>query len=96
MTKNAFILTVVIFLAMGLALLDECRFLIPYRMLIIHKYGAPIIMFSAGLFVNVFTGLYLLLRKISLKDTGRKLSHLDKQIRSGHSIAEELKQYLED
>ena len=96
MTQNAFILTVVIFLAAGLALLDECRFLIPYRMLLIHKYGVPILVFSAGLFVNVFTGLYLLLRKISLKDTGRKLSHLDKQIRSGHSIAEELKQYLED
>lgn len=96
MIRNALFVTAVIFLALGIALLGECRFLIPYRTLILHKYGETILIFSAALFVNVFTAIYLTCRKLFLKDTGRKLVHLEKQLRSGQSISEELSRYLED
>ena len=59
-------------------------------------YGQTALMFSAALFLNVFAGVYLACRKLFLKDTGRKLVHLEKQLRSGTSIAEELSRYLED
>ena len=98
MIKNAFFVTAVLFIALGLFLLEECRFLIPYRRLLLHKYGPTILLFSAALFLNVFTAVYLVCRKVFLKDTGRKLLHMDKQLKNGNggSIAEELARYLED
>ena len=95
MIKSALFITAALFLALGLFLMDECRFLIPYKSLLLHKYGETILVFSAALFLNVFTGIYLLCRKLLLKDTGRKLDHLEKQLRSGHSISEELAKYLD-
>ena len=95
MIKNAFFITTILFLALILLLLEECKFLIPYRELLLYKYGTTILTFAAVLFLNVFTAIYLLCRKLFLKDTGRKLVHLDKQFRTG-SIAEELSRYLED
>ena len=96
MIKNALFITAVAFIALALFLLEECRFLIPYRSLLLYKYGVTIVVFSASLFVNVFTAVYLLCRKIFLKDTGRKLLHLDNQMRSGSSILDELSRYLAD
>jgi hypothetical protein len=96
MIKNAFFITAIVFIALFLWLLDECRFLIPYRMLLIHKYGAAILLFSAALFLNVFTAVYLIGRQVFLKDTGRKLLHMDRQLKSGGSISQELSRYLED
>ena len=96
MIRSALFVTAVIFLALGLALMGECRFLIPYRALLVHRYGETILIFSGVLFLNVFTGVYLAFRKLFLKDTGRKLDHLEKQLRSGQSIAEELSRHLAD
>ncbi|MBZ5634910.1 MAG: hypothetical protein LAO55_17450 [Acidobacteriia bacterium] len=96
MIRSALFVTAVIFLALGLFLMGECRFLIPYRALLLHEYGETILLFSVALFVNVFTAIYLICRELFLKDTGRKLAHVDKQLRSGQSISEELSRYLED
>jgi len=96
MIANAFFATTVIFLALGFYLLEECRFLIPYRQLLLEKYGEPIAAFAVALFMNLFAAVYLLCRKLFLKDTGRKLSHLEKQLRTGASISEELTHRLNE
>ena len=95
MIANAFFATTVLLLALGFFLLDECRFLIPYRQLLWNRYGEAIILFAAALFVNLFTAIYLVCRKLLLKDTGRKLAHLEKQLRAGQ-LSEELSRRLED
>ena len=82
-------------LALGLALLGECRFLVPYRALLMHKYGTTILLYATALFLNLFTAIYLICRKLFLKDTGRKLAHLEKELRSG-SISEELSRRLQE
>jgi len=96
MIRSVLFVTALILLALGLWLLGECRFLIPYKALIWHQYGPTILTFSAVLFLNVFTAVYLVCRKLFLKDTGRKLAHVDKQLRTGQSISDELSRYLED
>jgi hypothetical protein len=87
---NAFFAATVLLLALGFYLMGECRFLIPYRQLLWDRYGADIALFAAALFVNLFTAVYLLCRKLFLKDTGRKLAHLEKQLQTGASLSEEL------
>ena len=86
----------VIFLAMGFYLMQECSFLIPYRMLLYEKYAQPIAVFAAVLFLNLFAAIYVVSRKLFLKDTGRKLAHVEKQLRTGQTISDELTSRLSE
>jgi hypothetical protein len=85
MIANALILTIALFLALGFWLMDDLKFLIPYRRSLIEQYGGVILGWASVLFVNVFAAVYAIQRKFFLKDTGRKLSHVDKQAAAGHS-----------
>lgn len=96
MIGNAVLATTVIFLALALYLMQECRFLIPYRHVLFVKYGATIAGFATALFVNLFAAVYLGCRKLFLKDTGRKLAHLEKQLRTGASISDDLTHRLNE
>jgi hypothetical protein len=96
MIGNALLATSVVFMALGFWLLQECQFLIPYRRLLWVKYGGVIALFAGVLFVNLITVIYTLCRKLFLKDTGRKLAHVEKQVRSGVSISEELSRRLKE
>ena len=94
MLASSFFATTVIFLAIGFYLLDQCRFLIPYRKLIFGAYGARIALFAALLFINLIAGIFAISRRFFLKDTGRKLAHLERQLRSPQSISDELTQKI--
>ncbi len=96
MIPNVFFATTVIFLSIGFFLLQECAFLIPYRTLLIEKYGRVIALYSAALFFNLFALIYLFVRKLLLKETGKKLAHIEKQLRTGESISEELSRRLSE
>ena len=96
MVANALFVSTILCLALFLFLLQECAFLIPYRDLLIGKYGREILLFASGLFFNIFAAVYGITRKLFLKDTGRKLAHVEKQLRTGTSISEELNQRLSE
>jgi hypothetical protein len=83
MIGNALILTIAILLALSFWLMGELKFLIPYKALLLHQYGTPIFLFLVVLFVNLFASAFAVNRRFFLKDTGRKLSHLDKQMQVG-------------
>ena len=85
MIANALILTVALLLALGFWLMGELKFLIPYRHILIHQYGSVILTWITVLFVNLFAAVYTIERKFFLKDTGRKLTHVDKQVAAGES-----------
>jgi len=96
MIKDALFVTTILFLAFGLYVMQECSFLIPYRQLLIQKYSGIILVFAITLFLNLFAAVYMIWRKLFLKDTGRKLAHLEKQLRTGASISEELSERLDE
>jgi hypothetical protein len=79
MIPNALLLTIAILIAYGFWLLDQLKFMAPYKSVLIHSYGPTLLVALALLFTNVFGAALLLQRKFFLKDTGRKLSHLDRQ-----------------
>lgn len=79
MIANALLLTIAILLAYGFWLLDQLKFMARYRAILFHSYGAVLLLALGVLFLNVFGAALLLQRKFFLKDTGRKLSHLDRQ-----------------
>ena len=83
MASNALLLTIALLLALGFWLMGELKFLIPYGHILLHNYGRTLLLWFAILFVNIFRGVYALERKFFLKDTGRKLSHVDRQVLEG-------------
>jgi len=83
MIANALLLTVAFMLAYGFWLMDQLKFMAPYRTVLFHGYGTVIFTSAAILFANIFGAVLLLERKFLLKDTGRKLSHLDRQFQVG-------------
>jgi len=96
MITNAIFITTILCLALGLFLMQECTFLIPYRSLLWRRWGDMLVWFSAAFFMNLFTAVYLTCRKLFLKDTGRKLAHLEKQLRTDQSLSEELSRRLQE
>jgi len=83
MIANALIVTIALLLALGFWLMAELKFLIPYRHILLHRYGLALLLWFAALLVNVFAGVFAIQRKFFLQDTGRKLSHLDHQALAG-------------
>jgi hypothetical protein len=85
MVANALLLSLTLLLALAFYLMAELKFLIPYRAFLFHEYGWALAIFLGVLFLNIFAGAFVIIRKSFLKDTGRKLSHIDKQFHIRHS-----------
>ncbi len=96
MIANAVFAATIVFLAVGIFLLQECAFLIPYRHVLFGRYGSVLALFGGALFLNLVAVLYWAARLVFLKDTGRKLAHLEKQLRTDDPLSDELSRRLKD
>ena len=85
MIANALLITIAVMLAIAFTLMGELNFFIPFKIVIWKAYSAYVLSYCGLLFSNVFATAFVLNRKFFLKDTGRKLAHLDKQFNVGHS-----------
>ncbi len=83
MIANAVLFTLAVLLAYGFWLLDQLKFMVRYKSVLFEAYGTTILSCVGVLFFNVFAVAFALQRRFFLKDTGRKLSHLDKQFQTG-------------
>ena len=72
----------------------ELSFLAPYKGLILRQYLTIILGALAIAFLNVFALFYLLTRSLFLKDTGRKLAHVDRQLLTRDTIVGDLSERL--
>jgi len=84
MIANALLFTIITLLGYGFWLLDQLKFMAQYRAVLYHAYSLPIVIFVGVLSVNLFGGALAIGRRFFLKNTGRKLSHLDKQFNTIH------------
>ena len=85
MLANAVFVATLIFLALGFWLMHTLHFLTPWRSLILHSYLQSIALYCALLFANLLGLTVWIERKFFLRDTGRKLRHLDQEIHTGQS-----------
>jgi len=91
MVANAVFVATLIFLALGFWLMHKLSFLVPWRDLILHDYLQDIAVYGGLLFANILGLTIWVERKFFLRDTGRKLKHLDQEIHSGQSeLSEEI------
>jgi hypothetical protein len=75
----AFLAVVTVFLFVGW-LAGEVSFLAPYKAVLFRNYATYVLGGVLLLFFNAFGLYYGLIRWLFLRDTGRKLTHVDRQL----------------
>ena len=96
MIANAILGATVVMMALGFFVLQETKFLLPYKPLLARAYARYIWAYAGVLFVNLFALMYLFARKLFLKDTGRKLAHVEKQVRTSDTVSPDLSDRIEE
>ena len=94
MIANCALIAFVVLLVGIVFLLKQVAFLHPYAWLIVQHYGWTLAVVTAVLFLNIFALVYLIARRLLLKDTGRKLAHVEKQLRTRDTIVHDLSERL--
>ena len=94
MIANAAFLAAMVLLLLAFSVLGPLQFLAPYKRLIVAEYGWVLLGALVVVFVNLFALFYLTARQLLLKDTGRKLAHVEKQLRTGDTIVRDLSERL--
>src|SRR3954447_14091176 len=93
MWQNALFATLATMMGLLILLFSQLDFLIPYKHVLMARYAVPFGVFLVLLGINLFAFFFLLTRQLFLKDTGRKLAHVEKQLRAG-TVAQELSERL--
>jgi hypothetical protein len=94
MIANCALIAAVILLVAVVFIAQELAVLRPYAWLILQHYSWTLAIGTAVLFLNVFALVYLAARRLLLKDTGRKLAHVEKQLRTPDTIVRDLSERL--
>ena len=93
MANSAFLAAMVLLVG-GFLLLDQLTFLSPYKRVLLHDCLWVVTGFLIVIFVNLVALFYLVGRRVLLKDTGRKLAHLEKQLQTPDTIVRDLSERL--
>lgn len=94
MWRNALVATITVLTGFILLALSEIDYLMPYKHYLLARYGTAMLVYLGLLAVNLFGLFFWTARKVLLKDTGRKLVHLEKQLRAGE-LTQDLGQRLQ-
>ena len=73
----------------------ELSFLAPYKAAIFRTYGLHIVAGVVLVFVNLLGTYYLIARWLFLRDAGRKLTHIDRQLRSAPGLHDDLRRHFQ-
>lgn len=76
-------------------LAGELVYLVPFKRAIFGTYGWHLGVVVLVLFVNLSGWFYLIARWMFLRDAGRKLRHMDRQLETPESVHAELREHLQ-
>lgn len=95
MIANAAFLAALTTFVIAAWLAAELSFLAPYKAAIFRTYGLHLALAIVLVFFNLCGTFYMLARWLFLRDAGRKLTHLDRQLRSASGLHDDLRQFLQ-
>ena len=96
MIVNSAFLSAMILILVGFVLMGRLEFLAAYKHFIFPRYLWDVVGAAVLVFVNLFACFYLMTRGLFLKDTGRKLAHLEKQLQTGDTVVRDLSERLSE
>ena len=94
MIANSAFLAAMVLLLLTFFVAGQLSFLAPYKSLIVREYMPVVLGALAVTFLNLFAAFYLIARGLFLKETGRKLAHVEKQLRTGDTVVRDLSERL--
>ena len=94
MIANSAFLAAMVLVLILFVLMDQLSFLAPYKRLIFAQYLWVIVWVLVATFVNLFALFYTMTRRLFLKDTGRKLAHVDRQLLTRDTVVRDLSERL--
>ena len=94
MIANSAFLAAMLMVVIGFFIVGQLSFLSPYKRLILERHLWMIVGAVAIVFLNLFAVCYLAGRRLLLKETGRKLAHVEKQLQTGDTIVRDLSERL--
>lgn len=94
MIANCAFLAGLVLLLAAFWLMGQLEFLVPYKRTILAHYLWVLVGAAVILFVNLFAAFYLIARTLFLKDTGRKLAHVDKLLKTPDTVVRDLSERL--
>jgi K+ transporter len=94
MIANSAFLAAMVLMLLVFLLMDQLEFLAAHKRALFGDYLWVIVGASVVLFLNLFAAFYLTARGLFLKETGRKLAHVEKQLQTGDTIVRDLSERL--
>ena len=94
MIANSAFLAAMILLLLAFSILGQVEFLAPYRHVIFVQHLWVVVGGLVVVFLNLFAVCYLAGRGLFLKDTGRKLAHVERQLRTTDTVVRDLSDRL--
>ncbi len=95
MIKNAAFLAALTEFLLAAWLGQEVVFLARVKHLLFARHGMTIGVIALLVFFNLFAVFYAVARWLFLRDTGRKLQHLDRQLGTPDAALDDLRERLE-
>ena len=87
--NTAFLAALTVFLVAAW-LAGELTFLAPYKAALFHMHGMFIVGMTLLIFLNLSAAYYALARWFFLREMGRKLTHVDRQLIASDGVHEDL------
>jgi hypothetical protein len=91
MIANTALLAVMTLFLLAAWLAGELTCLAPYKVSLFRLHGTGIAVSMLLVFVNLHAAFYVVARWLFLRDTGRKLTHLDGQLMTPEALDHDLR-----
>ena len=94
MIANSAFLAAMVVLLLLFWVMGQLAFLTPYKHAILPRYLWVIVGSLVVLFLNLFALFYSVSRWLFLKETGRKLAHVERQLHTPDTVVRDLSERL--
>ena len=91
MIANTALLAALVLFLLVAWLAGELTFLAPYKRDLFYQHGMLIVGAALVVFLNLHAAFYVVARWLFLRDTGRKLTHLDGQLVTPDTLDHDLR-----
>ena len=94
MIANSAFLAAMVVLLLLFWVMGQLDFLAPYKHAILPRYLWVIVGSVVVVFLNLFALFYTASRRLFLKETGRKLAHVERQLQTPDTVVRDLSERL--
>ena len=94
MIANSAFLAAMVVLLLLFWVMGQLEFLAPYKHAILPRYLWVIVAAVVVVFLNLFALFYAATRWLFLKETGRKLAHVERQLQTPDTVVRDLSERL--